>query len=251
MLALTYRWSLDILFALAVAVFVALFFLSAPYGRYARPGWGITLPERWGWRMMELPAVAVIFLIFLFGGRRDPVSIVFIVIWEFHYVYRTFVFTSLMREGHREFPVLISVFAIFFNILNGYVNGCRLFLLGPTYPLAWFFDLRFLFGLALFAAGFLIHSSSDNILRALRKPGETGYSIPQGGMFRFVSCPNYFGEIIEWVGWALLTWSGAGLAFAAFTFANLFPRAIAHHRWYRGEFADYPLERKAVIPFIV
>ena len=109
----------------------------------------------------------------------------------------------------------------------------------------------FLAGIALFAAGFLIHSSSDNILRSLRKPGETGYSIPQGGMFRFISCPNYFGEIIEWVGWALLTWSVAGLAFATFTFANLFPRAIAHHRWYRGEFTDYPSERKAIIPFIV
>ncbi len=251
MIALIYRWSIDILFALAVAIFVALFFLRAPYGRYARPGWGITLPEKWGWRIMEFPAVAVILIFFLFGGRRDPVSIAFILIWEFHYVYRTFVFTSLMREGRRQFPVLISFFAVLFNALNGYANGSHLFVLVRPYPLAWLLDMRFVGGLALFASGFVIHASSDNILRSLRKPGETGYLIPRGGMFRFVSCPNYLGEIIEWTGWAILTWSLAGLAFAAFTFANLFPRAIAHHRWYRSEFSDYPGERKAVIPFVV
>lgn len=251
MIAHIYRWLLELQFALALMVFVALFFLSAPYGRYARPGWGITLPERWGWRIMEFPAVAVILLLFLVSGRRDPLSFVFIILWEAHYVYRTFIFTSLMREGRREFPVLISVFAIFFNLINGTVNGCHLFLFGGVYPLSWLLDIRFIVGVILFGAGLAIHATADSLLRSLRKPGETGYSIPRGGMFRFVSCPNYFGEIVEWVGWALLTWSLAGFAFAAFTFANLFPRAIAHHRWYRSEFSDYPNERKAVIPFIV
>jgi protein-S-isoprenylcysteine O-methyltransferase Ste14 len=63
-----------------------------------------------------------------------------------------------------------------------------------------------------------------------------------------VSCPNYLGEIVEWTGFALLTWSLPAVSFAAWTVANLVPRALAHHRWYRERFPDYPRRRKALIP---
>jgi len=81
-----------------------------------------------------------------------------------------------------------------------------------------------------------------------RKPGE--YGIPRGGVFEFVSCPNYLGEILEWTGWAIATWSLPGLAFALWTAANLIPRAYANHAWYRKTFPDYPGKRKALIPFV-
>ena len=64
--------------------------------------------------------------------------------------------------------------------------------------------------------------------------------MPRGGFFRWVSCPNYLGEMLQWSGFALATWSLPGLSFALWTVANLLPRAVAHHRWYRREFADYP-----------
>jgi 3-oxo-5-alpha-steroid 4-dehydrogenase 1 len=43
----------------------------------------------------------------------------------------------------------------------------------------------------------------------------------------------------------------AGLAFAVWTAANLIPRALAYHRWYRQEFYDYPPQRKAILPFVL
>ena len=85
----------------------------------------------------------------------------------------------------------------------------------------------------------------------LRQPGETGYKIPRGGTYRWVSCPNYLGEMLQWLGWAIASWSLAGAAFAVFTLANLLPRAIAVHRWYKDEFPDYPPARRAVIPYLV
>jgi protein-S-isoprenylcysteine O-methyltransferase Ste14 len=88
------------------------------------------------------------------------------------------------------------------------------------------------------------------VLRNLRGPGETGYKIPRGGAYNWVSCPNYLGEIVEWLGWALATWSFGGLAFAAYTAANLVPRALANHRWYQKRFPDYPVQRKAILPFV-
>jgi hypothetical protein len=92
---------------------------------------------------------------------------------------------------------------------------------------------------------------ADGRLRRLRAPGETGYAIPRGGLFELVSCPNYLGEIVEWIGWAVASASLAGLAFAVYTAANLAPRAIAHHAWYREKFPGYPGSRKALVPFLL
>jgi len=97
----------------------------------------------------------------------------------------------------------------------------------------------------------VINQLSDNILLNLRKTPGNGYKIPYGGLFRWVSCPNFFGEIIEWSGFALMIWSPAGLAFAVWTAANLIPRALDHHKWYRENFPDYPQERKAVFPCLL
>ena len=83
------------------------------------------------------------------------------------------------------------------------------------------------------------------------KPGETGYKIPHGGLYHYISCPNYFGELVEWAGWALLTFSLPGLAFFVWTAANLVPRALAHHRDYRARFTHYPAQRRALIPFLL
>jgi len=75
--------------------------------------------------------------------------------------------------------------------------------------------------------------------------------MPRGGLFDLVSCPNYFGEVLEWTGWAIATWSLPGAAFAAFTFANLAPRALSNHEWYRRTFADYPASRRALLPYVL
>lgn len=101
------------------------------------------------------------------------------------------------------------------------------------------------------ALGLAININSDTILRNLRKPGESGYKVPQGGLYRWISVPNYFGEIIEWIGLCIAAMTPAALAFALFSIANLLPRALAHHQWYKKTFDDYPKDRKAIIPFIL
>ena len=118
------------------------------------------------------------------------------------------------------------------------------------YDATWLADPRFLIGAAVFVAGSRINLQSDSILRKLRAPGQNGYAIPFGGLYRWVSSPNYLGEIIQWAGWALATWSTAGLAFLALTIANLAPRARSNQRWYRSEFPDYPPDRRALIPYL-
>ena len=146
-------------------------------------------------------------------------------------------------------PLVIAFSAVFFNLINGSING---YYLGnfATYELSWLYDPRFIIGMILFFIGAYINISSDNILLKLRKPGETGYKIPHGGLFKYVSTPNLFGEVIEWTGYAIATWSLPTASFAIWTFANLIPRGMDHHKWYIRNFKDYPKERKAIIPKI-
>ena len=148
-------------------------------------------------------------------------------------------------------PVTIVAMAFCFNLVNGFINGYYLGSLSGVYDITWLYDPRFIAGALLFISGLIINWHSDNILIHLRKPGETGYFIPEGGFFNYISCPNHFSEMIEWAGFALMTWSLPALAFATWTLVNLLPRALHHHRWYKQTFPDYPADRKALIPFIL
>jgi steroid 5-alpha-reductase/3-oxo-5-alpha-steroid 4-dehydrogenase 1 len=243
--ALVWAW-----FGVAAVTVVSLLWLSAPYGRHTRAGWGPMIPARIGWIVMELPAVVTISL--CFAVRPPSVNAVWLMfgLWQLHYIHRALVFPFRMRGGHKPMPLAISAMAVFFNVVNGYLNGRWLTKFG-SYDATWLVDPRFVAGAAVMLAGFAINLRADATLRSLRAPGESGYKIPAGGLYRYVSCPNYLGEIIEWTGWAVLTWSVAGLSFAVWTAANLAPRAWTHHRWYRATFPDYPKTRRALVPFVL
>ncbi len=243
---LVWGWSL-----LAVITFVSLFFITAPYGRHARGGWGPTLSARLGWFLMEAPASLLVLAFTLpFAATLGPVQWTMLAMWQLHYINRAFVYPMRLPKTASAMPLSIPLMAMFFNGVNGYIQGRWLGSFGQ-YGVEWFTDPRFLIGLGLFFFGFFGNLHSDWILRNLRKPGETGYKIPQGGLFRVVSSPNYMSEILEWIGWAVMTWSLAGTSFALWTIANLAPRAISNHQWYQKTFGDeYPKARKALVPFI-
>ena len=95
-----------------------------------------------------------------------------------------------------------------------------------------------------------INTQSDHIVRHLRKPGDTNHYLPKKGLFKYVTSANYFGEIVEWCGFAILTWSASGAVFAWWTFANLVPRANTIYHKYKAMFGNELENRKRVIPFI-
>lgn len=247
---LFFRMILAVSLIVAVIVFPVLFFVAAPYGRYARRGWGPQLPNWLGWLLMESVSAVVMLVMFLMGdATRTVTNILFLLMWEAHYIHRAFIYPFSLRDRWKPMPVMVSLMGAVFNLCNAYLNGRYLFSLsGARYSAEWLTKPQFILGAVLFIAGFIINRQADNILRGLRGKGELGYKIPKGGLYRYISCPNYFGEILEWVGWAIATWSLTGLAFAIWTFANLAPRARAHHKWYHNNFKEYPLERKALLP---
>lgn len=166
-----------------------------------------------------------------------------------HYYVRSFIYPILIAGG-KPFPVSTMLSALFFCLLNGTLQGWTLSF-GPQYPEAWLTDARFIIGACLWTIGFLMNQHSDHVLRNLRAPGDTGYKIPYGGAFRVLSAPNLIGEVIQWSGYALACWNLPAAAFAVFTAANLLPRALTHHQWYRAKFpTEYPPERRAWLPFV-
>ena len=149
-------------------------------------------------------------------------------------------------------PLGIVVMGMVFNTLNALMQGGWIFYVSPAdYYAGWFAQPYIYIGGALFVAGMAVNLHSDHIIRHLRRPGDTRHYIPRGGMFRYVSSANYFGELLEWVGFAVASWSWAGTVFAWWTFANLAPRAASLRRRYEQEFGEEfsrSFRRKRIIP---
>jgi 3-oxo-5-alpha-steroid 4-dehydrogenase 1 len=223
---------------------------EAPYGRFSSYNWGPMISNKWGWFIMEFTVmVAFAFWIpFRQFNWRTPATVM-IILFFIHYLHRSLIYPFMIRTKGKKMPVIIMVSAMLFNTVNGSLMGAW-FAKFANYADSWYLSPPFIIGTILFIVGMAINLRADYYLIHLRKKGETGYKIPASGLFRLVSSPNLFGEIVEWGGYALLTWSLPGLAFFIWTCANLIPRAMANHRWYQKHFPEYPSDRKILLPFL-
>lgn len=235
---------------IAVVIFVVLLFITAPYGRHTKKSWRPLIDNKLGWFCMEFFLLIVLFYFLLTGANKQSiVNCIIVSMISFHYINRSIIFPLRIKTKGKKMPLVIALMAMGFNLVNGFLFGYYLGNL-KIYTLDWLTTPQFIVGSVIFVLGVIINWQADGVLINLRKPNETDYKIPQGGLFRWVSSPNLFGEVVEWLGFAILTWSLPGLAFFVWTFANLVPRALSHHKWYLQHFENYPKERKAVIPFL-
>ncbi len=248
----TFNWILIAMALMGVVVFVALYFVEAGYGYLFNPKFGFPLSNKVGWVLMEAPAFLVMAWWCTKSTLGQTVQLVLAALYLLHYFQRSFIFPLLMR-GRSKMPVGIALMGLVFNSINAFLIGCWLFELAPAgFYADWFTDLRFWAGLLIFLLGMGINMQADHIVRNLRKPGDTRHYIPRGGMFRYVSSANYFGELVEWTGFAIATWSWTGALFVWWTFANLAPRSASLYKRYEREFGEEftHLGRKRILPFI-
>lgn len=240
---LTWIW-----IAIPILIFPLLLKVRAPYGRHTSKSWGPMIDNHWGWFWMEVPALLTFPLLAIFGPEeKDALSWILIALWGIHYVNRVLIFPFRLKTKGKKMPLMIAISAMFFNLINGFVNGYFIgFVEGKSGSVLTIIPIL---GIILFFVGYTINQLADSKLIALRKEGN-GYQIPKGWLFDYISCPNHFGEIIEWIGFALAAWSLPALSFAVWTFCNLAPRAYNHHSWYLEHFPNYPKNRKIVLPGI-
>ena len=226
--------------------------VTAPFGRHSSRRWGPVMDNRIGWVIMELISPVALWASFLWSGAHtSAAAMILMTLWTAHYINRSVIYPMRIRTLGKKIPVLIVVFAICFNAVNGWTNGSYFGSDWGGYSRDWLLDPRFAAGLVVMLCGVAINLKADATLLKLRSRHDTGYEVPWGGLFEHVSCPNFFGEIVEWTGFAIACWNLPALGFAVWTAANLIPRALSHHRWYLENFENYPGKRRAVIPWVL
>ena len=250
---------LFIIAVIGLVIFVTLYYVDAGYGKMRSEKWGPAINNKIGWFLMEMP----VFLIVLYLWAISPYMVtrhapywVFLLIFEFHYFQRSFIFPFILK-GKGQMPIIIMLLSVIWNLMNGYIQGFWLFHLAPKYypelyTIDWLYDPRFIIGTIIFITGWIINMHSDHVIRNLRKPGDTNHYLPKKGLYKYVTSANYLGEITEWFGFAILTWSFAGLLFWWFSCCNLVPRANSIYLKYEQEFPN-EFDRKKlkrIIPFI-
>ena len=246
---------LGIMAGVALFVFITLYFVEAGYGQMISSKWGPAINNKVAWVLMEAPVFFILLYYWINSGDRQFAStpLVFFLLFELHYFQRSFIFPCLLK-GKNKMPIAIMLMGVLFNTLNGAIQGEWIFFLSPAdmYTSAWLYSPQFIIGVILFFAGMSINLHSDYVIRHLRKPGDTNHYLPKKGMYKYVTSANYFGEIIEWTGFAILTWSLSGVLFVVWSCANLVPRANSIYKKYQKEFGDQFNEQplKRVFPFI-
>lgn len=246
---------LAVMSGIAFLVFVALYFVKAGYGMFRTPSWGLSLDNKIAWMLMEAPVFVVMFVLWIRSGVGFALpQFLFFALFQLHYLQRSFIFPFLMT-GKSRMPVAIMAMGIVFNVLNGMMQGGGLFWFNDSVPVGigagYLLQPNALLGIILFLVGMGINLHSDHVIRHLRKPGDTRHYLPQKGMYKYVTSANYFGELVEWMGFAVLTASPAAWVFVWWTAANLIPRANAIYHKYRETFGVEAVgNRKRIIPFI-
>lgn len=259
--------------ALAVMEAIGLNLVNAPYGRYASRKYGPMIPAKLAWMLSQLPSVVIPILVFLTSehSAANVANYLLLGMFLLHYTIKSFVHPLIIR-GENPMPVVPFVLATLYCAVNGYIQS-KFLLCYADYGFSWVLGLRFIVGSMLMLIGMGINLHGDATLAMLRRPdvvskrdegfpadaaggqglvAEEETRIPHGGLFEYVSCANFLGEIIEWFGWALAAWSLPALAHFLFTCGNLIPRAKQHHLDYINKFKDaYPRNRFAVVPGVL
>jgi 3-oxo-5-alpha-steroid 4-dehydrogenase 1 len=248
----TYHLVLWIMAFMGLFVFITLYFVDAGYGKFRSNKWGYSINNKIGWVLMECPALIPVCYTVI-SQETSNLALLFMSLYALHYIYRSFIFPSLLK-GKSKMPLAITAMGAMFNLMNSSLL-CASVVLFPTdaytdicsYATNW----NFWVGIAVFFLGMYTHMKADHTIRHLRKPGDTNHYLPKGGMFDYVTSANYFGELLEWTGFAILLCNPAAWMFVWWTAANLVPRAHAINKKYRAEFGNEQVgKRKRVIPFI-
>ncbi len=250
----TFELATKAMFVMGLFVFVCLYFVDAGYGKFRSDKWGYSINNKLGWFIMEFPALipvgyAVIFILDCNINNLPSIPLMYYIL---HYIYRSLIFPFLLK-GKSQMPLAIALMGSTFNLVNSTLISFYTVYLPLTKPATaglhnpWIYMLGFF----LMIYGFNIHRKADHTIRNLRKPGDTKHYLPTGGLFNYVTSANYLGELVEWIGFALMVNNPAGWMFVWWTAANLVPRAHAINKKYRAEFGDEAVgKRKRIIPFI-
>ncbi len=249
------RYDFWLSFGFGFALFTVLgsLFMAAPYGRFANPAFGVDFDPRFGWWLMEIPAT-ISFLYFYPQGDNawKPVPMFLAFLWLRHYSNRGWYFPLTLKvQGKSTFSILVVACGMLMTSFHGFLNAQWFSQFGSHLSNDWVKSPWFILGWLTYELSFWLTVYSESIIRNLRDGKGPRYKIPYGGGFKYITSPAYFGELLGWLGWSIMSRNPAGLVVFLISCGNLVPRAFATQRWYHEKFEDYPKDRKVLIPFLL
>ncbi len=239
-------------FLIAIINVIVQYHTPATYGKHTPLKVTCPVSVRYSTLLAHFVPGLVLFTVtyFLSGSNLlGTTNMVFYSLFAVHYLFRGFIAPLLFRYSHAKMSVWVPVTTLLANVIYHLANAD--FIGSVFYCKGYLYDPRFIIGTVLFIIGLIINWSADIQLILLRDSRhDKDYVIPKGVLFSLISCPNYFGECLEWLGWAIATWSLAGLAWWLYAVSSLITRAKHNHNWYKEQFTGYPRQRTAIIPFL-
>ena len=198
-----YSLLLALIFLASPITALSLVYISAPYGRHFRQSWKPQINGKAGWILMESAAILSFDAAYFLGDWASrPVSLIFLILWNAHYLDRAFLFPMRLSSSSKNIPVFIVATGFFFNLVNGYLNG-RFLSFGNPYTADWLLDSPVYPWNPSFCNRFYIQPICRSYPDQTAKTRRHRISNSTGFFDEYISCPNYFGEVIEWFGWAL------------------------------------------------
>lgn len=283
--------------------------INAPFGRFAPQTDGsnsgllqtlfnhpsLFINGQLSWVLMEIFAPAF-FILAYFSAPLNSVEfipnhslklVLLPLLFLTHYLNRALISPLVLTPSRSKSHIVVPLVGIMFNVTNGSLLGSYLSSESAiSYVIHQKTTRTFWLGVVLWFIGFVGNIYHDEILFSIRRKAkskgkykeESGehYAIPTGGLYTFISYPNYLCEWLEWFGFAIaaapfpfptnitpssLLTSPSQLWLPSLTPPYIFlinliflmlPRAYRGHQWYNLRFGDkYPKERRAVIPFVL
>ena len=210
-----------------------------------------TIQKSLAWKILSLPAIPSILFFYIHGGGLEhswgnPQRI-FVSLYCLHYFYRSVVYPRRLRTSDQRYSIFVIVLTWLYYIPMGYFLGDHFARI--QVPQSHLHNATFYIGLGIFLLGLLSTIIHDEILIRLRSKPSSGYTIPTAGLFRSSSNAHYFSELVEWLGFLILTGAVPALLHWVAIYLLMLPQARKTHQWYHDYFGEnYPKNRSMLLP---
>ena len=216
--------------------------LRLPYSKF---GTGGGVNSRAGLTLAYATPICVYIVLWIEGGApQTPYHLIVLAAFLFHFIRRIL---EILFVNSYSRPTLLCALVTIAFLYGGAATSCAFFqvhTLGqPTS------NSIFMLGVLVFAVGELLNGYHHRLLARLRAPGVRTYGVPRGGLFGWVASPHYLGEILSFVGYAMMSdllpvWGNA-LVVSGY----LALRANTTLKWYQREMPlRIPLGWRRLVP---
>jgi hypothetical protein len=235
--------AVQLFMAAALAISEATGRLRLPYSKF---GTGVGVNSRAGLALAYATPIFVYVALWIEGGApQTPYHLLVLAAFLFHFVRRIL---EILFVSSYSRPTPLCALVTIALLYGGAATSCAFFqvhTLGQTTS-----NPVFILGVLVFGLGELLNGYHHWLLARLRPPGGRTYGVPRGGLFGWAASPHYLGEILSFVGYAMMSdllpvWGNA-LVVSAY----LASRANTTLKWYQREMPlRIPSGWRRLVPF--